>query len=78
MITQIEVESTRDSHPGALHPCYWVAHTREEILNAGSLVLLRDTGLNTPVTVKRTFVSLADGDALPPRSRYTLLLGILN
>jgi len=80
MITQIEVESTRSLDPGALLPCYWVSHKpfEGEVLAAGQRILLAEIGIETPLTIRRTFVSLADGCTLPPRARVGTLLEILN
>ena len=75
MITQIELE---EGAVDGIRPCYWVSHTREEHLIPGIQIILSEIGVATPVTVRRTFVSLADGHALPEKARYGQLLEILN
>ena len=79
MITQIEVAACGVC-PGALLQCYWVSHKPYdgEILTPGMRVLLAEVGIETPLTIRRTFVSLADGCPLPPRARVGTLLEILN
>lgn len=76
MITQVELDIVGTE---GRNKVYWVGHQpfENQKLAAGSVILLAEEGTQTPLTIKRTFVSLADGCELPPRSRVGTLLEIL-
>ena len=78
MITQIELDKLGEE---GRNKVYWVGHQpyeKNQVLAKGSVILLAEEGTQTPLTIRRTFVSLPDGCELPPRARVGTLLEILN
>ena len=86
MITQIELnEMNPDTNRNLV---FWVSHQpyNGQILKVGDRIVLTEGGIveragmiiTTPLTIKGTFVSLADGCPLPPKARVGTLLEILN